>query len=387
MSFGWSASDLAAAVQLLVNVAAALRDIDGARARYQRDNAYLLSLANVLQRVENTGTGLGRTTQGADVLINSIFRFQQRIQTIFEEPLGKNARGDWLSKLKSSPRKIQYGLLVCKEVDELRRQIDIPLRSITIKLGIENYELSRQIRQTGLETRSLVDDLNTSLSDLSVDITKAVKVSQQDQLEQLDRQFTEITNWLKPFPFADIYRQLLCTLAPGSCEWLLERNQFLTWTTADKVNGRYPILWITSLAGAGKTRLATKAIQKLRSSQRLAYFYCDAQDETRQNVISILRNWSWQLLQQDQSHLGKVAAIRAKQQLATHKVSEEILQSILQDTEGTILVLDAFDECEAQEQAKLYPLLSRISNLYRETFCNGWYAPRDPYRCERLAPQ
>jgi chromosomal replication initiation ATPase DnaA len=60
------------------------------------------------------------------------------------------------------------------------------------------------------------------------------------------------------------------------------------------------MLWIIGKAGAGKAHLAARVIGKLKlSASKLAYFYCDAKDDGRRSVNSILRNWTWQLLQQD----------------------------------------------------------------------------------------
>lgn len=53
MSFGWSASDIVAAIKLLMNVADALKDIDGAKSQYQQDSSYLKELANVLQNLKD----------------------------------------------------------------------------------------------------------------------------------------------------------------------------------------------------------------------------------------------------------------------------------------------------------------------------------------------
>lgn len=83
---------------------------------------------------------------------------------------------------------------MCKEVYELRRRIDISLKSIIISLGLENHELTRQVLLTGIEMHALVDHLVKSLPDLSVDLTKAVKSSAQDEINQSGEQFAEITD-------------------------------------------------------------------------------------------------------------------------------------------------------------------------------------------------
>lgn len=181
------------------------------------------------------------------------------------------------------------------------------------------------------------------------------------------RQFTAVTDWLMPIPFDDIHHRVLSTLSPQSCQWLLRKDEFLRWRTTAKTAGRYPLLWATGGAGCGKTHLAAKAIECLQSTQQTSFFYVDAQDSHRRRTLDIVRNWCWQLLRQDQSRLADVVHIKETQQLASEKVLEdEILRGILlQEHEGAFLVIDAFDECEEQEQTKLFRLFSRVSRLAR----------------------
>jgi hypothetical protein len=144
--------------------------------------------------LKDPSTGLDLTGQDVEVLRDSITKFQERLQKRFDRPLNKSRREDWLGWLKSSPARVQYGLFVCKEVYELRRRIDISLKSIIISLGLENHELTRQVLLTGIEMHALVDHLVKSLPDLSVDLTKAVKSSAQDEINQSGEQFAEITD-------------------------------------------------------------------------------------------------------------------------------------------------------------------------------------------------
>ncbi|OKP13194.1 Vegetative incompatibility protein HET-E-1 [Penicillium subrubescens] len=133
--------------------------------------------------------------------------------------------------------------------------------------------------------------------------------------------------------------------------------------TSSQTKGHYPLLWVTGPAGSGKTPLATKAIDSLKSSQRLAYFYCDAQDANKRSFLDILRNWCWQLLSQDQARLREVKSIKDRRQMISGTVLIEVLGVILSREKDVVLVIDDFDECETQEQAKLYHKFSTISQL------------------------
>lgn len=334
MSFGWSVGDLVAAVQLLVEVADAIKEIDGADTKYQQDSSYLRYLANVLEKLkDSTARCVGSAT--VEELRKSVQQFQKRLVDKFETDIGKESRNDWWTKLKRNPQKIRYGLAIQKDVDELRRRIDLPLKSIIIDLEIETHQNIEEI-------------------------TKRVR-----EINDSRHEFSKVTDWLRPLPLDDVYERLLSTLSPRSCEWILQKKQFISWMDNDDSRGRHLLLWITGPAGHGKTRIATRVIQTLLPSKRIAYFYCDAQDGNKRSITDILRNWSWQLLRQDKSSLGEITEIITKEQLDSEKVLESILHASLQSSNDTFLVLDAFDECETKEQAKLYGILSRISKLAR----------------------
>ncbi|KAJ5548581.1 hypothetical protein N7513_005815 [Penicillium frequentans] len=354
MSFGWSVGDAVDAIQLLIRVAATLKEIEGGEASYRTDSAYLLDLANVLERLKDSQAGEHSIKQAKD-LFDSVGHFRQRIDKKFQGSLGTDVKNNWLAKLKKAPRKIQYGLFVHEEVDELRKKTDIPLKSILIQLGMENIENSQKQIQTGIQTKSMIQDLSDSLSALSIQLAPTTS-----------QQFAEITKWLNPIPFEDVHHRLLSELSTGSCEWILKRDQFHNWRVTHKVNERYPLLWVTGAAGCGKTHMATKVIEALQFEKRVVYFYCDAQDLNRRSAIEIMRNWSWQMLRQDQSCLSGAMEVKGRQQLASEKVlHEELLKKILLKNDGAILVIDAFDECEVREHIKLYRLFSSLSRSAR----------------------
>ncbi|QKX57552.1 uncharacterized protein TRUGW13939_04669 [Talaromyces rugulosus] len=362
MSFGWSFGDLVDAIKVLVNVAASLKEIGGSKDHYQQDSAYLVYLASTLQYLADHDSDLPRASEGVDTLKQSVERFARRLGTKFGDSLGGETKSNGqplINRLKNAPRMIQYGLFVSREVDELRRRIDIPLKNVIVGLGIDNNKIATQIHQTALQTHYVLDDLAISLSNLSANTLAS---EERAKLAQREHNISQVTHWLNPMPLEDIHHQLLVSLVHGSCEWLFDRDKFTFWKSADKIHNRYRMLWIMGKAGAGKTHLAARVIEGLKqSANKLAYFYCDAKDDRRRSVISILRNWAWQLLQEDPFLLDDMISIIEKKQLASHTVLEDILFTTLQRLKGIILVVDGFDECEAQEQVKLYRVLARFS--------------------------
>jgi hypothetical protein len=229
-----------------------------------------------------------------------------------------------------------------------------------IRLGLQNHEITSEIHRSALDTQSLVEDLSAAVADLPQEFAGLMKPTDHSERQQI---FSDVTAWLKPNSFNDVFARFLDSLDSGSCEWILQKDQFLGWMTSSPTKGHYPLLWVTGRAGSGKTRLATKAIDTLKSSQRLAYFYCDAQDANNRSFLDIVRNWCWQLLGQDQARLREVKSIKDRQQIVSETVLMEVFCVIISGEKDVVLVIDAFDECEAQEQAKIYQKFSAISRL------------------------
>jgi hypothetical protein len=91
-------------------------------------------------------------------LLDSINGARQKLHMNFEKHLGKQTDSNWWARLKDIPAKVHYDVFVKKKVDDLRRRIDIPLKTSIIKLGLQDHEITREIHRSALYTQSLVDN-------------------------------------------------------------------------------------------------------------------------------------------------------------------------------------------------------------------------------------
>jgi hypothetical protein len=113
---------------------------------------------------------------------------------------------------------------------------------------------------------------------------------------------------------------------------------------------------INLLAGAGKTKLVSRVIDHISTGpqdQALAYFYCNRNEDTRQDPENILHSFVKQLSisrDEDAVHkaLFKVYKEKEKTGFASAKLtfeeSKSLLLTLAQAYSQTILVLDALDE-------------------------------------------
>ena len=171
----------------------------------------------------------------------------------------------------------------------------------------------------------------------------------------------------------------------GTCEWILHSREFDNW-----MSNLGPILWVRGSPGVGKTVLAkfvyrqlseivlsdasppiikklqwASAIKKRHpvSSQVLAYFF-DSGSSVRNNGLSVLQSLLYQILNTDQKFFryihGKQLFRRPQRGDAGQYM--ELLSAVLQDVSmaGTVIVLDALDECEEASRSLLINNLKAI---------------------------
>ena len=175
--------------------------------------------------------------------------------------------------------------------------------------------------------------------------------------------------------------------SPGTCEWVLYSGVFQAW-----LSGSEKVLWIEGNAGAGKTVLAKFLYRQLcdafaedgvsfgahrplwvssasiltsKPRQVLAYFL-DVNSPFRNNGLSVLHSLLYQILSTDQRLVRYVHSKPFFSQPQRGNLGQytEVLSTILRDPslKGTIIVLDALDECGPTSQLKIVDMLSNLAD-------------------------
>ncbi|RYP68622.1 hypothetical protein DL770_008414 [Monosporascus sp. CRB-9-2] len=139
MSFGWSASDIAAALQLLNKIRISLKDTGGAVSDYQEEVCFLQTILLTLRHLEALQAApldlnLSNNIQyHSDQIREPLGTFLRDIQRIFETNLGADASK--LKKALSTSKKIQWALSTSKKVKKLREKIACPLSAILVAMS------------------------------------------------------------------------------------------------------------------------------------------------------------------------------------------------------------------------------------------------------------
>ncbi|KFY46507.1 hypothetical protein V495_02433 [Pseudogymnoascus sp. VKM F-4514 (FW-929)] len=367
MSFGWSVGDLIAGLEVAIRIANALQDAGGAAEKYRQTTTYLLSLSTVLHQLHPPPPGLLAIGPDVQSVHSSLQAFHSKLSAKFEKSLG-SASSDWVARIRSSPKKIEYALFMEKQVEALRIKLDVPLKAISLALGIATHKQSRENGKIGKETLGEVVDLKAALPGLEKTILAGVEdiVVASVQRDEVERTYTAVGEWCRAVPVADTFQSHLREMAASSCQWIFRRDEFMKWRGGGPEKGHLPVLWITGIPGSGKTRLATRIVESLKGEgSPVAYFYCDTKDERRRSAMSILRTWTWQVLEQRPLGLGEVAKIRAKEPVPGEGSMEKALMSAVAGVDGLVFVLDGLDECEEETRKKLYPIVARLAATAR----------------------
>ncbi|THY72475.1 hypothetical protein D6C87_07868 [Aureobasidium pullulans] len=177
---------------------------------------------------------------------------------------------------------------------------------------------------------------------------------------KLDVRHQQLHNWLSPPDPSTNFNEAMLHRHKGTGRWFVEGDLFQFFKES-----RVPYLWLSGLAGCGKTVLSASIIEDLQQSRlsrstTLLYFYFDFNDVRKQTLDGLLRSLVWQLSSSSSNYASlEIPYNHNKLQPSILKL-KELLETMLFASSGhVIIVLDALDECT--ERSELLPWLSQIA--------------------------
>jgi hypothetical protein len=136
-SFGWSAGDIIATINLVNRIRQCLCGANDAREHFQELDAELQGLSRSLDEISALSHMPGQIPEiealkfASCLCYETLQRFYTKIRP-FEDSLGKAST---LSRLKASPRMVRWELLVRKDVPELRTYLVAHVGSLNLRLS------------------------------------------------------------------------------------------------------------------------------------------------------------------------------------------------------------------------------------------------------------
>lgn len=152
----------------------------------------------------------------------------------------------------------------------------------------------------------------------------------------------------------------------GTCEWVKKNSEYKSLLC-----GETQLLWIRGGPGKGKTMLSIFLTQDLAKNQKVAYFFCQADDETRRCATYVLRSLIWQLAVQQPAiaeHLTHyLYPPGAKQAVLTSRETLwSIFSKLVQDPRlSTVFcLLGGLDECDDDSRRWLASALVNLCSTH-----------------------
>ena len=91
---------------------------------------------------------------------------QKKLDAKFQTTQGEGGAGKFVRRLRSLRKKVGYGILVSKQVEQLRAQIANPLQDVQPRLGLQLF--------------NQVSDLSTDMRSLSLSMDKIESTNPDD---------------------------------------------------------------------------------------------------------------------------------------------------------------------------------------------------------------
>lgn len=178
----------------------------------------------------------------------------------------------------------------------------------------------------------------------------------------------EVEEWLSPLNFFETQSDKLSRRLEGTGKWLLESSEYKDWSNR-RSNA---VLCCPGIPGAGKTMLAAIVVddiqQRFAQSENVgvACMYCDYKDQVAQTTKNLLASLWLQLAANNRDLSYEVEDLynKYKSQGPRSRPSldeiSRILQTEVERYEKVYFIIDAWDECSAENRTTLLRQISAL---------------------------
>ncbi|KAH0360412.1 hypothetical protein KCU65_g9409, partial [Aureobasidium melanogenum] len=178
------------------------------------------------------------------------------------------------------------------------------------------------------------------------------KSSQASKLEQFSNYNHKIAYWKAR------------TQRHGSTgQWLTQTDEFKRWISVSNPS----VFWFTGILGSGKTVMTAFVVEQLsaktiQDSGKLAYFFCQYDNETSLRATTVLRSIIRQLIDQDDhifsENQSQIDALLDN--LYDVSLLEDLIFDIINGLKSAVVIIDGIDECSDFEMKSLVRILRSL---------------------------
>ncbi|KAG9500543.1 hypothetical protein J7337_009024 [Fusarium musae] len=245
------------------------------------------------------------------------------------------------------------------EVVSIHRDLEVQHKKV-IACGenchkILNHTLSRK-------SRDLLQKIQPTLTEIGDRVQELlVRIDEEERRETL-RAISSIL-------FRAHHDEVSRKRTAGTCEWILKRETFIRWEESDS-----SVTILYGNPGAGKTFLISRvvdySIERAKTGDAVAFFYCKRDEENRRNPQDILRSILRQLstpIKEVESGTIHIALQGLPSRLELNGTTfdvatcESLIGRLADDYPKTTIILDALDECDRNTREELMGILSNLT--------------------------
>jgi len=136
----------------------------------------------------------------------------------------------------------------------------------------------------------------------------------------------------------------------GTCEWFVGNHKVKNWMNSSHMTR---LLWVAGKPGCGKSMMASQLIQRLSASTpTILRIFCKTGMENRGDLLSVLRNMIYLLLECSTSQKRQLNSIITAERMASKSTLAtsipqlwSALRRLLECSGDFVCVLDGLDEC------------------------------------------
>ncbi|KAI0096658.1 hypothetical protein GGR51DRAFT_568277 [Nemania sp. FL0031] len=144
----------------------------------------------------------------------------------------------------------------------------------------------------------------------------------------------------------------------GSSKWLLKDQVFQEWLDISKKETTW--LWIQGIPGSGKTYLAAAAVDEAVIRHQTLFVFASYNNQNSTTALSITRSFIFQIAAGSHILQAMVVGFSERDLESNGKKALELLQTLLNTSAGTYIIVDGLDEIEESERRIL---LQRLDDL------------------------
>ncbi|KAM0796420.1 ankyrin repeat-containing domain protein [Usnea florida] len=283
--------------------------------------------------------------------VHSCMQTVEKIDKILDKYHASSAGPQKMEKIKRLkwPFSVSEAKALCAEIEQHKT-------TLSLALNVDGLTAF-------LQTLSRQKDLQNGIDDIKSEFQRKREVETRIAISTERR---KILDWIQPHDPHKSHNMNVNLRHPGTGLWLIESDEFKSWLNCSRAK-----LWYYGIPGAGKTVLASSAIQEAlqRTSPDIAvaFFYCDYKNVATQDPTKIFGSLACQLALQDEQSCVKLQTFYAKHNPPDrpsigfeHDELRDLLVEMASNFNDVMIIVDALDECGTQNK-KVTKLLSSLN--------------------------